>query len=288
MVFKAGSAIALAQPLRIGSRMIVRISRNSLPAVLAAFVIPLLAGAIGVGVVLDRHDEDLHDVAVVGPHFMSVPRLDQFAKELTSRDQASARLLIISAFANSDDAGQTLAGKGRTEITYDEAVDMLRAAQTRGAFRMMRLFSVDKNSVVQTVNGPRISRVILSGADPTLFEAGGRHCEILEVYFRRLPRPVRPDGRNPILVNMYVTTDRLPTDHEAEAITRTLQNLIHHQFVSAHIRSDRWFLEDPQFPLWYPFSSSVNPPTYQQFASAGEMYCSSDETGVRCSRGQFP
>ena len=269
--------------------MIVRTRRTSWAvALLGVCFLPLLADLIGEGIVFDRQDEDVRAIAAVGSKFMSSSGLEELSRDLRSASHVPPRVLIISAFATSADASQTISGKGRTEMTYGEAVALLRAAQARGTFRMMRLFSVGDNTVMQSVNGTKVSRSVLVGADPTLFEVAGRSCEILEIYFRRLPRPIRPDGRNPLLIDAYLTTDRLPTVIEAEAITRNIQRLLRHQFVFAHIRSDQWFLEDAGFPLWYPFSTSVTPPTYGEYASRGEVYCSSDESAIHCARVSFP
>ncbi len=147
-----------------------RVPRFRTLALLAACILPLLADLIGEGIVFDRQDEDVRAVAVVGSNFMSLSGLEELSQGLRSASRAPPRALIISAFANSGDASQTLAGKGRTEVTYDEAVAQLRAARARGTFRMMRLISVGDNTVIQTVNGTKISRSVLAGVDPTIFE----------------------------------------------------------------------------------------------------------------------
>ena len=260
---------------------IIQATRLSLVLLLATAV-PQMGDIIGTGIVFDRHIEDLRNVAVVGPEFMKPSRLIELANEFQSSSPTKPHVLIISAFASSDDASQTLAGKGTTEMTYGSAVERLRAARARGEFRMMRYIAIGNDAVVQTVNGTKASRSIVSGRDPTLISAGGITGEILYIYFTKLPRPIRGDGRNPVIVSIYLKTENLPTQAKAEMITESLQKTVRHESLRVSMRTDTWFLEEFSSSLWYPFSSDQQPPTYANSQGGGEVFCFVDEKGMHC------
>jgi len=268
--------------------MTARIRATSLILIVLLAVVPQSGDVIGTGIVFDRHMEDLRDAAVVGRRFMKASSLINLANELKKSSSTKPHLLIISAFGNSEDASQTLAGKGATEITYAGVVERLQAAQARGEFKMMRYLAIGNNAMVQTVSGTKVSRSVVSGNDPTVVSAGGRAGEILHIFFNKLPRSIRADGRNPVVLSIYVKTDKLPTAREAEAITRSLQRMLHHEDVRVEMRTDTWFLDDPGVPLWYPFSADQTPPTYADYRARGEMFCFVDEKGIHCRQAQFP
>jgi len=269
--------------------MTARIRATSLPLILVlATAIPQSGDIIGTGVVFDRHIEDLRDVAVVGHRFMKASSLIDLANELKTSGLTEPHLLMISAFENSDDASQTLAGKGTTEITYDGAVERLRVAQARGEFRMMRYFAIGDDALVQTVSGTKASRSVVSGKDPTVISVGGRTGEVLYIYFNKLPRSIRADGRNPVLLSIDLKTDKLPTVREAEMLTEGFQARLRHEDVRVAVRTDTWFLDDPGVPLWYPFSADQKPPTHADYRSRGEMFCFVDEKGIHCRQTQTP
>lgn len=238
---------------------------------------------IGTGVVLDRSDGGLRKIVEVGDNLLNIAGIEQAYKRLVSEhERAALKYLAISAFANSDDASQYLVGKGHTDMAYDEAIQRLFEAQRRGPLRMLRLVSMGGNTVVQKTDGRTVSRTVVRGTDPTLFEAGGVRCELLEVYFNRLPRPIRADGQNPVLLHVYLKTSALPTIQAAEEVTRVIQHMLGHRNVFLNMRTDTWFIEDERFPLWYPFDTDRRPPTFAQYKSRGEAFCIADESKIRC------
>jgi hypothetical protein len=261
--------------------MIARIPVTKLAVFLVA-ALSCFADVIGSGVVFDNRIGDLRSITVVGHEFMNQRRLLKLSEEVRVDSNPPPIVLIISAFDNADDASQTLAGKGTTEMTYSEAVKRIGAAHERRNFRMMRYASIGHNAVIQTVDGINVSRVLVEGRDPRLLQVGKRSLELLDLQFHKLPRPVRPDGLNPAIISVYLKADRLPTRSEAEAITRDLQTLLHHDDLRVNIRTDTWFLEDSAVPLWYPFSPDQVPPNYSDYQARGEVFCLADDKAIRC------
>lgn len=244
---------------------------------------PLTINGAANNILLDRREGDFHDIVVVDSASMNTFGIQRLANELTSKD-APIRVLVLSIFENKEDAFQTMAGKGHTDTEFGEAVERLRSARSRGPFQMIRLISIDGNTVVQAVNGPTVSRTVVHGTDPASFTVGGKRCELLEIYFVRPPRAIRPDGSNPPIAKAYLRVDVLPNLEEADAITRAVQEKLHHRNVTVSIRTDSWFLEDSEFPLWYPFEVNPKPPSFEEYNSRGEVVCVANVTndGTRC------
>lgn len=243
---------------------------------------------LGTGVVFDKRDDGMRTIFEVGAAVATPVGLQRAYKEISEAERSKLTFLSISAFRNSEDAALMLSGKGRTEITFDEAVKALRDAQKRGPLPMLRLVSIGADTVIQETDGVKISRRLLRGKDPTVFEVGRVRCDLLEVYFHRLPRPIRNDGQNPLLLKIYLKTNRLPTIREARTITRVLQDTFHKRNICLNIRTDTWFLQDDAFPFWYPFAPDRTPPTFEEYKARGQMFCVADESRMRCNLVGIP
>lgn len=160
---------------------------------------------------------------------------------------------------------------------------MYRAVGNRDSFRMMRLVAIGKDVVIETVDGSKISREIVSGSDPMLFEAGGRKCRLLEVYWSRPFPSVGQKLQSTLNVTVDLQTDVLPAAADAEQITTALQRRLNYARVTVFMRTDTWFVDDSLFPLWFPFTPGERPPTFQEYVSKGVMTCVGED-GVRCNR----
>lgn len=247
------------------------------------------SNVIGANVVFDKSDEGLRTIVAVGEDVLTVAGIEQAYKDLVSEQERSKlTFLTISAFENIAAASRYIRGKGHTEITYAVAVKQLLEARSRNPVPMLRLVSIGGNTVIQKTDGLTISRPVMRGKDPTLFSAGEIQCELLEVYFNRLPRAVRADGHNPVLLHVYLKTTPLPKVQQAEEVTRLIQQMLGHTDAFINMRADTWFLEDERFPVWYPFAPARKPPTYEEYKSRGETFCIAVDTKIRCDGVRIP
>lgn len=152
---------------------------------------------------------------------------------------------------------------------------------------MVRLTAINGSAVMETADGPNVSRVVLRGTDPTIFTANGQVCKLLLLRFNRLPRSIRADERNPMTVTGYVQSQQLPRPDSAKAIAVKIQEITGHPSVRVEILTDAWFIQSTFFPLWYPFMQDREPLSFSEYASRGEVFCSGNERGIRCSRMQI-
>jgi len=186
------------------------------------------------GVIFDRKDDWFRRIPLVGEEFFDVARLKlQFQRER----QSAPRAFVISAFATTQDA-ILLGGKGHTESDYGHWERLYYARHGHDAIRMMELIAINDNAVIRVADRGKVSRVVVSGTDPTIFQVGKRHCDLLQLTFQRLPHAIRRDGKNPVIVRVNVQTDQLPTDSEARDIMQTIRNRLRYKIVDGDIRRD--------------------------------------------------
>jgi hypothetical protein len=268
-------AKATTPRFRVSLRM--NASRNMTLGLVGALI--LCAAIVSADVVGFGTADQFRKVVVVGSEYMQITALERV---LSGGKMTNS--VIVMAFANPDDARLFIAGKGHTDVTYADWAAMYRATRHRQQFRMMRLIKVADDIVVQIADGGHVSRMVLRGADPTRFPAGGKACELLDLYWYRLPRPIRRDGVNPLNADAYIRTDSLPSNHEAMLITRELQKRLKHPDVMVQLRTDTWFIEDSRFPVWFPFSHDP-PPDFRAYRSRGEIFCRASASEVVCHGG---
>jgi hypothetical protein len=233
-------------------------------------------------------DEGLWKIGVVGEKAMSVTGIDEVYADLLRHSDGRPSVVQLAAFNGHADAVRYRISPP-PEASYSDAIKALRLARAPGALSMVRLTAIGRDVVVQWTDAGQASRMVVSGRDPTLFRAGGRDCELLDFYFLRLPRPIRADGRNPVIVTARVKTDSLPTAVEAGEIARTIQHLTGQQAVTVDIRTDTWFIWEA--PLWDPFTRAADqvPPSHEQYVAHGGIFCTEEtRPGLRCSPVWFP
>lgn len=252
-------------------------------SVLVVIFIPMFADVIGSGRVVDRRDENFHQVVVVGEKFLSNDNL----RELFQTERQANENFVATAFPNADAAASVISGKGHTDMEYDEWKHQFEALRSRDPLRMKELISIGNETVIRGVDNGRVSRTVIgSGSDPTFFDSAGRRCEILEIYFYRLPRPLQPDGGNPLTVSVYVRVAPLPNESEAKLIVHELQRRLRHSSISVNISVDSWFIESARFPVQFPFEIDPKPPTLGEYRTRAQMFCQGSESAVVCHR--FP
>jgi hypothetical protein len=241
------------------------------------------ADVIKPGIVWDLQDDGFRSVALVGEEVFGVDA----GRKLYAKYEASApKALVISVYPTVEE-GSLLAGKGHTDVTFDDWERMYYARHGHESLRAMQLIAIGKNAVLKIADHGHVSRVILRGDDPTIVDAGGRRCQILTLSFHHLPRPIRADGQNPTIVNLDVQVDSVPDDSQAKAITRALWEKLGRVTVDVSMRADNWFIEDQSFPAWYPFAKDDGPSSLADYRSHGEVGCRSDQSEVRCSRSLY-
>jgi hypothetical protein len=87
---------------------------------------PMFADVIGPGRVVDRRDENFHQVVLVGEEFLSKNNLQKLF--LTERE--GNEVFTATAFPNANAAASVISGKGHTDMGYDEWKQRLNALKS--------------------------------------------------------------------------------------------------------------------------------------------------------------
>lgn len=221
-----------------------------------------------------RESEGFHQMLVIGPEFLSTDALKSLFNE---RKHPSDHVFKIDAVESREDAAH-MGGEGASDQEFGDWERRYRAVENRDTFHMMRLVAIGKNVVIETVNGLKTSREIVSGRDPLLFEENGRQCRILEIHWSR-PKI----AQRHLNVTIDLQTDVLPDVADAKEITKDIQRQLDYPWVFTQMRTDTWFIDDDLFPLWFPFELGQKPPTFKEYVSRGTMRCIGSPD-VQCSR----
>lgn len=259
---------------RIGSRMTARIHKIFGFCILAGLSGPQYSLSSDFKVISEKRQAGFQELILVGQELQQHPVPQSI---LTLRD-SSAHVFLVSEFASKQDS-INLMQAGPVERDYEGWLGALRDVPNRESFQMSDLISINHNTVVRSIKGNKVSRVFLEGSDPTKFLAGGRRCEILEIFFGRRKTFAQS---SPMVVDVYLRTDSLPTRLEAKAITAYVQTALHYSVVDVGIRMDSWFNGDSRFPLWFPFDGFRRPPTKEEQRSSGHVFCRGSEKSVEC------
>lgn len=229
---------------------------------------------------MDFSGQGFRLVAFVGQEYFSPAYLE----EVFERERhGSPRAFLIEAFG--DRASATIfAGKGRTEVDYPDWERMYYARSGHDSLRAMELIAIGNDSVIRVRDGRRLSRLILEGKDPTIFTVGPRSCELLQLRFTRLPRPLNPGGENTITVHVTLKTDILPNESEAKEITQELVRRLQYPVLNLNIRTDTWFIDDSSFPAWFPFSNEQGPRDAAEYRAKSSIHCFAKTGAIRCVR----
>jgi hypothetical protein len=256
---------------------------TALMALLLVMTLPALPDPNERGVLWDYAEgEGFRRAAVIGVDYLDLARLEKFYQE---RATAADRVFIIYAFENSLYAHYMLDGQGATDQEFGDWERRFRSVPNPGGLRMMQLVAIGKDVVIESVSQSRASRVMVRGRDPMLFESGGQKCQILEIYWSRPRVSLRKDRSIRLSVSIDLHVDRLPSTAEAKVITRELQRRLDHVDLEVDMRTDTWFIDDMQFPVWFPFAPDQRPPTFEEYVSKGRVGCIVDESGeISCLR----
>src|SRR5271155_2945644 len=139
---------------------------RSYPA--ALLVLTLVPAAFAAETIEDHKDDGLREITLVGPEATDVSLLASFYRDLLRG--TVPRTLIVSAFANRLEADQRYGGIAHTEATFEEWYKLYRLVKESGPLHATELVRIGNDAVIRSVDGSRLARVILSGADPTSFE----------------------------------------------------------------------------------------------------------------------
>ena len=112
-----------------------------------------------------------------------------------------------------------------------------------------------------------VTREVLTGSDPLIFDTGGERYEVLYFAFSA-PGPYILQK-----VDVFVeTTATLSRDSGMKLLQRFIP-VFPELKVNAYVRNDPWFIFEPNYPFLNPFVETATPPAFDQYERAKTLRC---------------
>lgn len=95
---------------------------------------------------------------------------------------------------------------------------------------------------------------------------------------------VRPNSVNSPETSSFFVQSRSASENCAREITEALVAKIGDADIWVFLRSDHWFISDPDFPIVYPFEPLTDPPTEIEYQTSFQAFCTASKGVIKCAR----
>ena len=146
--------------------------------------------------------------------------------------------------------------------------------EVQGPFAEMLAIDGDAILRFRDVDG-RTTKVVLQGKNPLTAEVPGATVEILHFGFVDSTRPLAYPP-----LDIFVKSKPLLDADAGRTLLRLLEGRFHGFTVSLLAREDTWFVNDWNFPFFFPFGEDGTPPSEEMYTQTRTLRCR--ETGT-CS-----
>jgi len=212
---------------------------------------------------------------------LTEPKLQAFYQRLSS-DMKRNRAWTVDVFVNRDDAAHEVSGKMVTDKGYDWWLDLYNKFG-RTVFPMAEISGYGANAVLRLRDGHGVcSETVLSGHNFLRISMDNVEFEILQAYYRFLPPNTKPVPGDEAMITVYVRSSIFPSVGQAREFTRLMQERFQEKRIIVTFRIDAFFIDDPDFPVVYPFDPPATPPSKEEYEHSKTMYCFSDQPGIQC------
>lgn len=118
-----------------------------------------------------------------------------------------------------------------------------------------------------------VTRVVLSGKDPTQFSVDGARFEILVLAGREMTRFQVCATPGAIEPNLYIRTEARLNRQVCERATNWIAGTLRTKHVGVTFRNDYWFPCSQLFPVLYPFFPPEPPPSESSYHNSATFSC---------------
>jgi hypothetical protein len=229
---------------------------------------------------VDRY-EGLLTASVVGEATFETPNLLALEQEL-SKSHPSPRAVIIDAFPYHF-ARNLLYGTPTTDMSYDMWASQYKYGMSHlKDVKAKRIIRMGDDAVLQSYDAGHFSEDVTSGTNPTLMRIAGVNFRMLEV--RITPAVRLPNSRaiRPTMIAVYLQGTPLPPVSVARSLSQDIARRISVSSLFVDIRSDTWFIDDPDFPIWCPFAPPSRPPDTAHYLYGAQVFCKVAQGRVSC------
>jgi hypothetical protein len=206
---------------------------------------------------------------------------EDFYRGWESKLSDRARLSVIWMFSTEAQGTAITWGKGRFHIDYDWWVSAFRWEANRIQPLALAVFSRRGGVLVMRSATGEIHRRVLGGKDPLRVSINGLELEILDLRFPGMA-PRNSVGYEKDYAMIYVRAKKPLTEQSTRLTVATISAETTLTKASVLIRSDSWFIDDPFFPVVYPFEHQLIPPGAEAYSASKTAICRLEGNYIHC------
>ena len=205
------------------------------------------------------------ETIIVSPGTLTMEYLRPLAGSLA--DRRDVLVGCIRVFTSEDDASSATRWKGadfgypRWRRSFEDSFKVLKPSASI-------LVINGAASILLRDAAVKIVQATVGSTDPRRIDTPGGIARIIHVSLPFPPLPVNPGYRT---VEFYIVTSR--------PINETIARDCH-----VSVRNDAWFIADENFPIFYRYQESLQPPSLEQLMQTKTASCSDD--GRSCYAGR--
>lgn len=250
--------------------------------ILLAFAWPAIATMAGLGPLMYTDEyKGIMVRALVADSTRFVALAEEFFRAWKPGPADRARLSVIWMFSTQEQGTAITWGKGRFHIDYDWWAWAFRSEASRlQPVALIVLSSRGGVLIMRSATG-EIHRRVLGGKDPLLVSVGGLECEILDLRFPGMA-PRKSVGYEKDYAMIYVRAKQPLSDQSTRITVATISAETTLTKALMLIRSDSWFIDDPFFPVVYPFEPQLVPPTAEAYSASKTAICRVEGDQIHC------
>jgi hypothetical protein len=243
-------------------------------------------------IIRDSKSAGIIDRAIVVPRAeFSRERVDRLCRDFLSGQKKPYALLRLTVGVDQSEVARSL-WHGQLLLTAQSSLDDLkRIGLPNGP--IARLIARQGSALVsyRGTDGKLSEWVILGQRDPTMIKVLGVDCRLLHFHFVDMhSRPgIAPswDTTYPYFLTLYFQGAPKVSARTCAALTRMFARETGIRLVSIKMRSDTWFLGDPNYPDVYRFQPEVVLPNWLQLELRPSVSCGLHQGELECSGVNF-
>lgn len=233
------------------------------------------------------YSEEFEGVTVAG-YVADSAEIEELAKKLAeawkTQSLATPRLAVIWIGTTRELCAEAAWGKGRFHIDYEWWVSRFKREIARRE-PMAQVVLSQRGAGLRTRNANgEVRRLVFWGEDPFWFSDGALRCEVLDMRFPGMA-PLKLVGYKKDQALIYLRCERRPDDSTARSLASKVMSQNSLKAALVMIREDSWFIDNPFFPVFYPFESELNPPSRQEYLASRSVFCDARSADIYCKSG---
>lgn len=221
---------------------------------------------------------------IVPTETLDTEELEKSFRRILNDKQPGVKLLQVEVMDRQESIA--LSENGYNDISFSLWQSLYKQYEKQmPPFAELLVIGDDAGMKVRSKTG-EVSQNVLSAQNPYNIGSCGGHVEIAHVSIQQngvethAPAHEAEQG-----VNFFVVVDRPPDKQLALCIFKELRARAGIPILTVCVRPDPWFLQHSDYPVVSPFFANTKPPTKEEYETAVEWECHTDDGIPKCSGG---